>query len=121
MGKIKSINWVIQNDLKLGIRTKKKPKLGNTGHSSVHPPLAYKDAHLCCRVKCMGLVNVVMCLFPILNNLDIWFCTVLLSIKFSLLTNVDIYSCIAAYFQKNISLFISLYLKNVITALCVCI
>lgn len=68
MGKIKSINWVIQSDLKLGIRTKKKPKLGNTGHSSVQPPLAYKDAHLCCRVKCMVLVNVVMCLFPILNS-----------------------------------------------------
>ena len=81
---------------------------------------ASDDALFCCRIKCMGLANAVECLFPaFLITMDIWFCSVLLLIKISLFTNVDIYSCIAAYFQKSISLFVSLYLQNVIAAVCV--
>jgi len=68
----------------------------------------------------MGLANAVVCLFPIfMITMDIQFCGVLLSIRISLLTNVDFYSCIASYFQKNISLFVLLYLQNVIAAVCV--
>lgn len=68
----------------------------------------------------MALANAVVCLFPVLLiTMDIRFCSVLLLINISLLTNVDIYSCIPAYFQESISLFVSLYLQNVIAAVCV--
>lgn len=56
----------------------------------------------CCRMKCMGLANAVVCLFPaFLITKDTWFCSILLLMKISLFTNVGIYSCIAAYFQKK--------------------